>query len=179
MADCPTCKQQGLRHTLLEDGLPALGCGNCEGTLLSLVAYRRWKETALKEPREFSSQPEIVAVDSKRAVTCPKCRGVMIKYRISSDVDNRLDYCGHCEEIWLDKGEWDLVEAVARSGRLFKILTRPWQRRILDEQTAEMELMRLQEKLGDDYERFREIKDWLDAHPARDEIIAQFHRRNC
>ena len=40
----------------------------------------------------------------------------MSKYRINADKTNRLDYCPHCEEIWLDDGEWQLVEGLVLAG---------------------------------------------------------------
>ena len=36
----------GPRHTLLTDNLAAYSCGKCLGTLVSLVAYRAWRESA-------------------------------------------------------------------------------------------------------------------------------------
>ena len=51
----------------------------------------------------------------------------MSKYRIRSDKNNRLDYCPHCEEIWLDEGEWELVEGLVASGEFTKVFTQAWQ----------------------------------------------------
>lgn len=175
MAVCPSCTDQPLNHTLLADGLAGLGCRRCQGTLLSLVTYRRWQEKA--PPGVPRSNAAFTAAESTDALHCPKCRALMTKYRISSDVSNRVDYCAHCEEIWLDRGEWSLVEAFARSGELAGIVTQPWQRRIREARTADLREERLREALGEDFERFRQFRDWLRKHPARDEILAQLHLR--
>ena len=65
--------------------------------------------------------------DSIGAKKCPKCRSLMSKYRISADKTNRLDYCPHCEEIWLDDGEWQLVEGLVIAGDFTRVFTQAWQ----------------------------------------------------
>lgn len=177
MPDCPACPAAELGPTQLTEGLAALGCADCGGALLSLVAYREWIERA--QPAEAPDEPhaQVAIEDSPDAILCPKCRAVMVKYRIAADLDNRLDHCPHCLEIWLDRGEWQIVEALARAGHLSAILTAPWQRRIVADQSEDMAEVRLREKLGTDYARFREVQRWLDDHPARDLILARLHRR--
>ena len=41
---CPKCKNENLKPTKLEEGLPVMGCPKCEGGLLSLLYYRDWAE---------------------------------------------------------------------------------------------------------------------------------------
>lgn len=176
MATCPSCDKQELRHALLANNLAVLGCNHCKGALVSLVSYRHWIE---RNPAQSSSTPSAVSADdSRHALVCPKCKSVMNKYLVSSAVPNRIDYCAHCEEIWLDNGEWQLVEDFARSGHLTTILTRPWQRRIRQEIAHDMETKRLHDLLGADYQRFEDLQNWLEAHPHRDEIIAHLQQRN-
>ena len=75
----------------------------------------------------------------------------MSKYRIRSDKTNRLDYCPHCEEIWLDEGEWQLVESLVTSGEFTKVFTQAWQYAVRAGVTSAMEEQRLRELLGGDY----------------------------
>ena len=49
MALCPQCDHSVLVHTLLTDNLAGYSCGKCLGTLVSLVAYRVWRERAARE----------------------------------------------------------------------------------------------------------------------------------
>src|SRR5262245_9998254 len=114
MAQCPQCEGSVLVHTLLTADLAAYSCGKCLGTLVSLVAYRAWRERAPQAALRAgpAAVPDTTPPDSVGAKSCPKCRSVMSKYRISAERTNRLDYCPHCEEIWLDEGEWQLVESL-------------------------------------------------------------------
>ena len=175
MTACPRCPESGLRHTLVSDTLPGHTCASCGGILVSLVAYRRWRETL--GPESEPSHRVHPADDTDEIVTCSKCKGLMTKYRISSEAPNRIDLCASCEDVWLDQGEWDLVEALAGSDHLANIITQPWQRRIRIETEEHLEEARLRERFGEDYDRLSSFREWFYEHPARDEIIAYLLRR--
>ena len=179
MALCPQCDHSILVHTLLTDDLAAYSCGKCLGTLVSLVAYRAWREHAAREalPVTPAAEAEIDAPDSIGAKKCPKCRSLMSKYRIRSDKTNRLDYCPHCEEIWLDEGEWELVEGLVASGEFTKVFTQAWQYAVRTGLTTAMEEQRLRELLGADYDRVAQFAEWLQSQEAKTEILARLARR--
>jgi Zn-finger nucleic acid-binding protein len=179
MAQCPQCADSPLVHAMLSEGLAGYCCGKCLGTLVSLVSYRAWRERVGDHSLPVAS-PAIAdgaAADSIGAKKCPKCRSLMSKYRISAEKTNRLDYCPHCEEIWLDDGEWQLVESMVQSGEFTKVFTQAWQYAVRADIVGAMEVHRLRELLGDDYGRFVEFARWLEAQPARQEIVAQLSRR--
>jgi Zn-finger nucleic acid-binding protein len=179
MALCPQCDHSILVHTLLTEGLAGHSCGKCLGTLVSLVAYRAWREHAARGPlRETPpATPEADAPDSIGAKKCPKCRSLMSKYRISAEKTNRLDYCPHCEEIWLDDGEWELVEGLVTAGEFTKVFTQAWQYAVRSGVSRAMEEQRLRELLGGDYERVAQFSAWLEAQPAKAEILARLAAR--
>ena len=180
MALCPQCDHSILVHTLLTDELAAYSCGKCLGTLISLVAYRAWRESAAGRAELTKSPPAVADVappDSTGAKKCPKCRSLMSKYRISSDKVNRLDYCPHCEEIWLDEGEWELVEGLVASGEFTKVFTQAWQYAVRTGLTSAMEEQRLRELLGADYGRVAQFAEWLQSQEAKPEILARLARR--
>ena len=179
MALCPQCDHSILVHTLLTDDLAAYSCGKCLGTMVSLVAYRAWREKqrsgALRAVE--AAEPLADPPDSIGAKKCPKCRSLMSKYRIRSDKLNRLDYCPHCEEIWLDDGEWRLVEGLVASGEFTKVFTQAWQYAVREGVTSAMEEQRLRELLGNDYLRVSQFAEWLQSQPAKQEILARLTRR--
>ena len=179
MALCPQCDHSILVHTLLTEDLAAYSCGKCLGTLVSLVAYRVWREKqgrgSLRDTA--TAEPDTEPPDSIGAKKCPKCRSLMSKYRIRSDKTNRLDYCPHCEEIWLDQGEWELVEGLVASGEFTKVFTQAWQYAVRTGLTTAMEEQRLRELLGGDYDRVAQFAEWLQKQEARTEIIARLSRK--
>ena len=179
MALCPQCVHSELVHTMLTEGLAAYSCGNCLGTLVSLVAYRAWRERTARDSSRAppTAEPDATPSDSIGAKKCPKCRSVMLKYRITSDKSNRLDYCPHCEEIWLDDGEWELVESLVTAGDFTKVFTQAWQYAVRAGVTSAMEEQRLREMLGGDYERVVAFARWLETQPAKLEILAKLAQR--
>lgn len=179
MALCPQCDHSILVHTLLTDDLAAYSCGKCLGTMVSLVAYRVWREKQARGALRATpaAEADLEPPDSIGAKKCPKCRSLMSKYRIRSDKANRLDYCPHCEEIWLDEGEWELVEGLIASGEFTKVFTQAWQYAVRAQVTTAMEEQRLRELLGDEYERVAQFAEWLQSQPAKQEVLARLARR--
>src|SRR4051812_37345021 len=173
MALCPQCNDSVLVHALLTDNLAGYSCGKCLGTLVSLVAYRAWREGAPRAPAVVPAAIPAEAPDSIGAKKCPKCRSVMSKYRINADKTNRLDYCPHCEEIWLDDGEWQLVEGLVMAGDFAKVFTQAWQYAVRAGVSSTMEEQRLRKLLGGDYQRVAEFAKWLRSQPAKAEILAR------
>ncbi len=179
MAACPKCVTPGLSHTLIDGALPAYSCKHCGGTLLSLVAYRRWRDAGggTHEPRD--GDLEVVSPgDSSDAIPCSKCRRVMTKYRISAAAENRIDYCVGCEDIWLDDGEWDLIANLVGTDQLAAVLSQSWQYRVRTGRIERMEAERMNDVLGADYERAAEFREWVREHPSRTEILAFVSRRD-
>jgi Zn-finger nucleic acid-binding protein len=178
MASCPKCPNSELRHTLLMENLPAYGCSSCDGLLLSLMMYRHWRESeSVHSSDSHTDVVTAIVADTNEPITCPRCRSLMTKYRISADIPNRLDYCAHCEDMWFDPGEWRCVEAIARSGHLAEIFGRPWQRQIRRKITEEMEIQRLKELLGSDYAKFADFRAWFRLHPNRSRLLALLTRK--
>jgi Zn-finger nucleic acid-binding protein len=178
MAQCPQCADSTLVHAMLAETLAGHACGQCLGTLVSLVSYRAWRERMGRHqlPQMDPAIAVATPADSVGAKKCPKCRSLMSKYRISSEKSNRLDYCPHCEEIWLDHGEWQLVESLVASGEFTKVFTQAWQYALSADVTGAMEERRLRELLGDDHERVVQFAQWLQAQPAKSEIVARLLR---
>jgi len=177
MAQCPQCERSTLVHTLLTEGLAGYSCGKCLGTLVSLVSYRAWREGPARGALTVMPAAVPDAADSIGAKKCPKCSSLMSKYRVNAEKSNRLDYCPHCEEIWLDDGEWQLVEGLVASGEFTKVFTQAWQHHVRAGVTHAMEEQRLRELLGTDYDRVARFADWLAAQPAKQEILARLARR--
>lgn len=171
---CPACSKAELNPVRLEESLPALGCAACGGALLSLVSYRNWREQAGNDasldtvPADAPS-----AKDTLSALRCPKCSHFMSKYRVSAaEESNQVDLCSHCDEVWLDHGEWELLERLALAGRLTQVFTQPWQQRLRSEQVQRRAEKRWREQLGDDYDRANEVRAWIAASPHARELLA-------
>ncbi|MFT5611914.1 MAG: Zn-finger nucleic acid-binding protein [Arenicella sp.] len=56
-------------------------------------------------------------------MVCPVSGRLMTKYRISKDIDHRLDLSPTASVIWMDKGEWGLLKEKGLAGKLNQIFT--------------------------------------------------------
>jgi Zn-finger nucleic acid-binding protein len=176
---CPRCKNPDLQPTMIEEYLPAVGCPDCHGSLVSLVYYRHWAEIQ-KPPAE--SAPEVTTIsvettDTTTALNCPKCSRVMMKYKLTGTVANRLDVCSLCDEAWLDRGEWELLEALQLSHLMPKIFTDQWQRRIRREVVESTRRAVLAGLIGEaGAARVEEFSAWLQQTAHKFRILQYLYR---
>ena len=175
---CPVCRTQDLRPTMIEEMLPAMGCSVCGGTFLSLLYYRHWAENHKAEP----ASPETTGVSlvpdvAVNALNCPKCSRVMTKYKVSGSVANRLDLCVSCDEVWLDRGEWELLEALHLSHQMPSIFTDSWQRRLRSQKTEETRRSILQKTVGtESAAKVEEFRAWLNTQDLKSTILTYLYR---
>lgn len=168
---CPTCnKSSTLKPVKLNGDLPARECAECHGILIDLLSYRAWREHRQEQQAE---SPAVVDVsDNARAMLCPKCSRLMLKFRIGGETRNAIDVCLHCDEAWLDQGEWELLGALALQSKLTNIFTEPWQRRIKAEQNERFHAERNEALIGKtSLERIDAFLSWVEDHPNRDEVL--------
>lgn len=170
---CPKCKTVDLLPTKLEADLPAMGCGTCEGNLISLLYYRYWVERSdLSIDVKTAELKEFEKSDTKVALTCPKCARLMTKYLITGGQSNRLDLCGSCDEAWVDSGEWVILKSLKLTKNLPSIFTDAWQVRLRKEMSAKQKYLRLERQVGAaDAERADEIKQWLKSNKNKSVIL--------
>lgn len=170
---CPICKTAGLRATKLEAGLPAMGCPQCSGALISLLYYRDWAERNPSPdhvPLENIQLEEVS--DNHAGLACPKCSRIMSKFRITGDVSNRIDYCASCDEAWLDGGEWELIKSLEFGSSIPKVLTDQWQRHVRSEVSEKKWRDRLVAQAGEDVAtKAQEFREWVMSHPSKLEIL--------
>jgi Zn-finger nucleic acid-binding protein len=176
---CPRCKTADLKPTMIEEQLPALGCSTCHGSLVSLVYYRHWAETQKPPPPEAPAADagSVETTDTTIAITCPKCGRLMTKHKLAGSVANRVDVCASCDEAWLDRGEWELLEALQLSHDMPSIFTDEWQRRIRREMSDDMRRSILQRSIGvEGVAKVDAFKDWLAGNKHKSEIMAYLYR---
>lgn len=113
------------------------------------------------------------AEDTTRALLCPKCRRIMLKFKFDSDTDHGIDVCTHCEEVWLDEGEWHYLRVHDIHESLPTVFTDPWQRHLREARTRKVMQGEWRKKLGGpDFDETMRIHQWLTSHPKRASILS-------
>jgi Zn-finger nucleic acid-binding protein len=175
---CPKCKQPELRAARIEDDLPAAGCPDCKGALVSLLYYRDWAERHANDPVALANGHAAIedVADTSNAIGCPKCGRLMTKYKISGAVANRLDVCPGCHEAWLDGGEWELLKALELARKMPQVFTEQWQRNIRKQVADGSRRAILRKVIGDEaLNRTEDFKNWLRNQPRRNDILVYLH----
>ena len=179
MASCPRCRGRSLSPTLLAEGLPAKGCKSCGGVLLDLLSYRAWADQAgIDAAARNESRSSVQSDDTSHAISCPNCSAVMTKVRVSASMDNKLDFCANCDEVWLDGGEWKQLQDLGLRKSLGAVFTEPWQRRVRKEIAEHKREELLRRRFGEDFARLAEIRKLVQEHPQYEHILAWFGDRS-
>ncbi|MEO0424678.1 MAG: zf-TFIIB domain-containing protein [Pseudomonadota bacterium] len=171
MANCPKCKHRVLLPTVLTAGLSARGCKGCRGAMVDLVAYRAWSDHQGIDAVRTEGGADIAVDDTAKAVLCPNCDKLMLKFRVSPDTENRLDYCAGCDAAWLDGGEWQQLEHMGLRANLGSVFSEPWQRRVREGEVSRMQAATLRERFGERHDYLIAFKRWLQTQPDRHEIV--------
>jgi len=136
--------------------------------------YRYWAE----QRNEVQKTQSDVAEEPAGAKHCPKCSGMMTKYRIGNETQNRLELCAHCDEVWLDAGEWDLVKNLDLHNKLSSVFTDAWQRNIrLQKETDNLRAYYSALVGAEAFKRLEDLKQWIDQHEKRGELLHYLNTR--
>jgi len=170
---CPSCSSYTLKPTKLDSGLPARKCGKCSGVYLSMLSYRAWLESnpvVDKRDRITNAEPS----DNDKILSCPSCSRLMVKYRFNTNLDrtNHIDICTHCQDVWLDSGEWEFLKLLEKHTELGSITSDDWQIKNIRQNSANHFERRYKKLLGDEeYLFLKNVADWLNTNPNKQEII--------
>lgn len=171
--NCPACQGTLSFHTLLESQLPAYQCSQCEGIWISSNEYLRWLSTQTLLPEKDDGAVNLPTWDTPQSKVCPECRHFLLRYRVLPDVKFYLDRCGHCNGVWFDKNEWEVLVARNMHDKVNQFFTKPWQIKIREEEThAKLDAFYLEKFGAKDYARVKEVWDWLIDNPHRSMLLA-------
>ncbi|OYT93458.1 MAG: hypothetical protein CFE43_04260 [Burkholderiales bacterium PBB3] len=153
----------------LAPGLQGLECVSCEGQLLQLDDYRAWRD---KTPVPPVAQA-IAADEDPIARHCPACARLMQRFRVGAQPDFRVDRCAACQNVWFARGEWQAFVAAGLGSRLDEILTDAWQRQLQTNELRQGREAVLRQRHGaETMDELARIRQWLQAQPGRDELVA-------
>src|SRR5262245_47838343 len=130
MKKCPVCKTL-LTTESLEAGLPTYVCNQCHGLWISSNEYLAWLRTQPPAPPELpAGDTPLPAFDTTKAILCPDCHHLLRRYKVWPDIEFYLDRCGHCNGVWFDQNEWQVLKARQLHDKVNMFFTEPWQRKL-------------------------------------------------
>ena len=183
MKSCPVCLIH-LNRTLLDSNLPAFSCSNCHGIWISANEYLSWLAPGTLLPvdeidieRDFET-PFPVS-DNDKALTCPDCGRFLRRFQIWPNSRFHLDRCSSCNGIWFDRNEWQTLQAQGLHKQINIFFTEIWQEKLRSEEiTGRFEKMYMEIFGPEDYEKVKNIRNWLTNHPNGNRLIAYLTDRD-
>lgn len=178
---CPKCvKAPRLLFQQPADHPKSYGCSSCEGQFLPANAYISWQQgRGEPAPEKPAADGEFDFDDTERAMLCPTCSTIMMKYRVRNDLPFQVDFCRRCNGVWLDKNEWDALFARNLHDEINFIFTDGWQSKLnrerLDNRFEEI----FKKRLGQEtYQQVTDFQEWLTRQDHRSEIVAWLSDQN-
>lgn len=181
--DCPKCNSE-LVNGILSDMLLTKHCQQCEGEWISGRNYQIWRS----ERPNIPPNPDILAqnyhlsyipspLDAK-AASCPECRRMMARGKITLKQPFYLEHCLTCGGIWCDRGEWEVLEQLKLDTNISQIFSGAWQAQVRASHMNELERQAVIDKVGVEMaQRVFDLADLLTKHPNGDFAAAYLMRR--
>jgi len=169
MLFCPACKDKQLVPECKGERPKNLNCKSCGGFWLEISDYLDWKTGS---EREADNSVELPVVDTKTALCCPKDNSILIRYRVSAELDFNLDHCEKCRGVWLDQNEWQSLVQKNLHSKLHLFFTDEWQSKLKKDEIKNRFEQKYMDNFGKDYEKIKSFKKFLDSHKERERILA-------
>jgi Zn-finger nucleic acid-binding protein len=106
--ECPKC-HGNIAPIATHEGVELDFCSGCSGILFDAGELAEYFELATDIPELPTNLDNATDTDFK----CPKCSNMWIEIRFQSTETLLIDLCRHCGVLWLDKGEFPRLEALA------------------------------------------------------------------
>jgi Zn-finger nucleic acid-binding protein len=171
---CPACSSKRISPVSLTSSLGALKCESCGGHWIPSKNYETWQKSLAEiQPEKPFTDVQIEVKDHKGAKLCPECGKILLKYKVGHGLDFYVDHCSACGGIWLDQNEWQALEAQNLHDEIHRIFSTAWQKQIRQENLAQTMEAVFKNRFGEEsYAKAKEIREWLNTHPQKDELMA-------
>ena len=156
----------------MEPGLCAYVCPESGGVWIPMQSYLDWKEHHGQDVSELPpGYVPMLADDSKRrALICPESGYLLMRYRVGHGLHFHVEVSPKTGGIWLDRGEWEALKSKGLHVELNHIFTAPYQERVRSAEREEVLEGVFRERIGEDFEKVAEFREWLRQHPKQREI---------
>lgn len=173
---CPICKTNTLAQTEVLDNLITHPCAQCKGKWIVREDYWKWIEprgTILMEVPPGSWADFLPVEQTEKLKICPDCGRFMGKYKVGHGVPFVIGCCGTCAGFWLDANVWENLASRHIHERLHFVISDAWQEKIARPDREKRHEQIVLEKVGaEDLEKIKSIKQWIDHHPRKAELLS-------
>jgi Zn-finger nucleic acid-binding protein len=172
MKNCPACQSATLQSTNLEAHLAASLCSSCDGHWVTVDDYHTWLGSS---PQAVTTTAPADVEDSTHAIFCPACSQLMRKTNVGHDLNFYLDQCPCCHGIWFDQHEWDNLKSKNLHTQVQQMSSAAWQQKARQHRLHSTVRQAYASKFSaTDYLEAERIKNWLERHPQKQDLLSFF-----
>ncbi len=170
--NCSICQ----KRTTSKEIEPNLTVHECEdhGIWLPALNYWRWMatENISYPPVIVDGEYEASEIDSKSGKACSSCGQFLQRFAVGHGVAFHVDQCSKCMNIWLDKGEWEILKEKNLHNAIHFMFSEPWQNRVQEERDEAQYQALFRSKLGDElFETIYDFKKSVSNHEQYNLIL--------
>ena len=177
---CLVCKTVELEEYELLPGLKVQKCPDCGGSWMDFQDYIEWHNNNNVQIEDNNGDKKYLPVDdSTNAKLCPHCKRILTVYKVSANLNFKVEHCAFCYGIWFDKNEWENLRANNLHNKIGEFFTESWQKKIKEEERRQYFEDFYTRKFGEeDYAKIKEIRNWLDNNENKDMLLAYLMNKN-
>lgn len=105
---CPKCSGE-LNPIGTSEGVELDFCSSCNGILFDHGELGEFFEL----PEDIPELVDVWGGGRETDLSCPKCPGTFVEISYVQGGDLKVDLCRKCGAVWLDRGEFPKLEAIA------------------------------------------------------------------
>lgn len=177
---CPVCKTSDLNASSLDQNLSCRHCDTCGGNWIQSFEYWKWRDQNkgslpenILDPHDLPANAPDPKTGTLKAKFCPECSSFLIRYKVGHGVSFAIDQCGNCGGVWFDKDEWESLKTRNLHDDVYTIFTAPWQTKVRSQESLRAQEELYIKKFGEEgFDEIRRMKEWIDEHPRKQEILA-------
>lgn len=180
----PKDRKTLLTETCLTNGLTAYYCSTSKGIWIPAKVYKAWLETQTTQEPDPDRLPDEVDVtfiqplfDTKAAL-CPEDGSYLSRAKVGYKPAFYIERCPCCDGIWLDHGEWSILEKLGFHTAIYTLFSPEWQTRVRKKELLDHERQATVEKLGPELaKKVFALAAELEKSPNGDFGVAYLMRR--
>ena len=180
----PKDRRTLLTETCLTHGLTAHYCTTSKGIWIPAKEYKAWLKTQDAQEPDPGQLPDEVDVEfvqppfDTKAALCPEDGSYLARARVGYKPAFYVERCPCCDGIWLDHGEWNILEKLGFHTAIYKLFSPEWQSQVRKKELADQERQATIEKLGPELaHKIFTLAAELEKNPNGDFGVAYLMRR--
>ncbi|NJR70126.1 MAG: zf-TFIIB domain-containing protein [Synechococcales cyanobacterium CRU_2_2] len=180
----PKDRKTLLIETCLTHGLTAYYCSSSKGIWIPAKEYKAWQKTQRQQtldPDCLPSQIDVAFVQplfDAKAALCPEDGSYLSRAKVGYKPAFYVERCPCCDGIWLDHGEWNILEKLGFHTAIYQLFSPEWQTKVRKKELADQERQATVDKLGPELAQLVfDLADKLGQNPNGDFGVAYLMRR--